>query len=104
MKKKRKKYDKVFKEQAVRLSYERGNVSDLAKELGISSAILYRWRQEIAYYKEKSFPGQGKLKQTAEEAELSALKKRLVDIEMENEILKKAIGIFSKTDRKNTSS
>jgi transposase len=46
MRKQRTHYDKAFKENAVKLSLERKNVSDLAHELGISPALLYRWRTE----------------------------------------------------------
>ena len=37
MKKVRKIYDASFKEQAVQLSYDRTNVSELARELGITA-------------------------------------------------------------------
>jgi transposase len=46
MKKQRTHYDKAFKENAVKLSLDRKNVSDLAHELGISPALLYRWRKD----------------------------------------------------------
>ena len=92
-------YDSLFKENAVKLSYERKNVSGLARELGVSAALLYRWRVEYAQYGKGSFPGNGIIKQTPEEKELSAMRKRIRDIEIENEILKKALGIISKRDR-----
>ena len=40
MKKERKHYDSLFKENAVKLSYERKNVSSLAREFGVSAALL----------------------------------------------------------------
>lgn len=99
MKKERTHYDSLFKENAVKLSYERKNVSGLARELGVSAALLYRWREEYTQYGKGSFPGNGIIKQTPEEKELSEMKKRIRDIEMENDILKKALGIISKSDR-----
>jgi transposase len=36
MKQSRKIYDRAFKEKAVQLSYERHNISELARELGIA--------------------------------------------------------------------
>jgi len=42
----RKKYDSSFKERAVQLSKERKNLSELARELGISPAQLYKWRKD----------------------------------------------------------
>jgi len=98
MKKERKQYDSLFKENAVKMSYERKNVSRLARELGISAAFIYRWRKEYAQYGKGSFPGNGLIKMTPEEKELSDLKKRFRTIEMENDILKKALGIISKSD------
>jgi hypothetical protein len=47
---------------------------------------------------EGSFPGNGKPKQTPEEAEIARLKKALRDAEMERDILKKAVSIFSRND------
>ncbi|GEM_PF-2177330 len=40
---------------------------------------------------EKAFPGKGHL------TEIAALRRKLRDVEMERDILKKAVGIFSKT-------
>jgi transposase len=59
MRKQRTHYDKAFKENAVKLSFERKNISDLAHELGISPALLYRWRKEYQERGESSFPGNG---------------------------------------------
>lgn len=42
MKKERKIYDAVFKQRAVQLSYERDNISELARELGIKPSLLYK--------------------------------------------------------------
>jgi transposase len=41
MKQSRKIYDRAFKEKAVQLSYERHNISELARELGITAPQLY---------------------------------------------------------------
>lgn len=39
--KERKVYDREFKENVVELSYERDNLSQFARELGISIKLLY---------------------------------------------------------------
>ncbi|SIS76057.1 transposase, partial [Chryseobacterium piscicola] len=44
MKQERKIYDPAFKTQAVQLSRERNNISELARELGIKVTLLYKWR------------------------------------------------------------
>ena len=41
MRKQRTHYDKAFKENAVKLSIERKNVSELAHELGVEPLLLY---------------------------------------------------------------
>ena len=92
-------YDRKFKENAVKLSYQRDNINDLARELGIRSELVYRWRREFKEYGTGSFSGHGVPNLTPEMKELSNLKKQIQLIETENEILKKALGIISKSDR-----
>lgn len=99
MKQSRKIYDKAFKEKAVQLSYDRTNISELARELGITAPQLYKWRKEFEEFGEGSFPGNGKLKLTPEQERIVELEKKLKDAELERDILKKAIGIFSKNGR-----
>jgi len=99
MKKQRMHYDRKFKENAVKLSYQRDNLNDLARELGIRSELIYRWRKELKEYGTGSFSGHGVPNLTPEMKELSDLKKQMQRIETENEILKKALGIISKSDR-----
>jgi transposase len=97
MSKLRKCYDKQFKRRAVELMAERKNTTQLSKELGVSPAGLYRWKKELAEFKEGSFPGNGNLKQTEEQKKIAELKHALADAQLERDILKKAIGIFSST-------
>lgn len=56
----RKIYDKAFKEKSVQLSYYRTNVSELARELGVTAPQLYKWRKEFEEFGVGSFPGKGK--------------------------------------------
>ena len=74
----------------------------MAKELGIRAELIYRWRSEYIEKPEGSFPGYGKPRHTPEEAEIARLKKQLRDVELERDILKKAISIFSRGDGKPT--
>lgn len=100
MSKPRKKIDKNFKLRAVEMSYECESIKALAQELEIRPELIYRWRSELSTHQEKSFPGEGKKALSPEEAQISLLQKRLREREQELEILKKAIGIFSKRDGK----
>jgi transposase len=98
MAKPRKTYDRSFKLNAVELSYQRENIKELAEELGIRVELLYRWRAEFASRPEASFPGNGKAARNEEEKEIDRLKRELAEMRLERDILKKAIGIFSKSD------
>ena len=66
MVKERTHYDWVFKEKAVNLGYERKNVSELSRELSITSHIIYGWRKELEKYGQGSFPCNGIIKMTSE--------------------------------------
>lgn len=92
-------YDKQFKEQAVKLSYQRDSVSKAAKELGISDSQLGKWRKAFSTYGDYSFPGRGKERLTDEQREVKELKKQLIDRDLDVEILKKAIAFFSRADK-----
>lgn len=92
---KRRKYDSEFKRDAVKLVLEGGRVtSEVAKGLGISENVLYRWIKQYREDPENAFPGKGKLKPEGEE--LRRLRRELVDVKEERDILKKVVSIFSK--------
>ena len=95
----RKIYDAAFKTKAVELSNERSNMTELARELGIRVAMLYKLRKDYEKFGSGSFPGKGTLKQTPEQKIITDLEAKLKDAELERDILKKAIGIFSKSGR-----
>ncbi|MET4141177.1 transposase [Pedobacter sp. UYP1] len=95
-----KSYPKEFKLMSVELSKTRSDLPALAKELDISPQILYRWRKEFTAKQGSSFPGNGKVILTETEQKLARLEKELRETQMERDILKKAVGIFSKSDNK----
>lgn len=100
----RRTFDREFKLHAVEMSYKRENIRELAHELDIRPELLYRWRKEFASQQTTSFPGNGKKKMSPEEGENARLRKELADMRMEHDILKKAVGIFSKNDGKYSNS
>lgn len=88
-------YDKEFKQQAVQLILEQGkSVNQTAKELGVSNETLYHWVRLYREDQEYAFPGSGKLK--PDDQAIRDMKKRIRDLEEENAILKKSLGIFAK--------
>lgn len=94
----RRKYDREFKLEAVRLVTDGGRpVAEVARDLGIHENLLYNWRRKYLDDSVHSFPGKGHLKPADEE--LRRLKKELTDVREERDILKKALAIFSKHPR-----
>jgi transposase len=101
MVKRRRTYDKEFKLMAVELSESRSNsVKQVARELDLNPDLIYHWRRQFKHQGERSFPGRGKQDLTPQEAEITQLKKDLRDAQIERDILKKAVSIFSKNDGK----
>ncbi len=91
MSREKRNYTVEFKEKAVELSYARGSVVEICRELDIPTSVLSRWRRESDTYGKNSFPGKGNPKLTDEQREIAELKKRLRDAELERDILKKAL-------------
>jgi transposase len=91
----RRTYTKEFKLEAIQLvESQGGNASAVARNLGIKPNLLTRWIREYKADQKHAFPGLGTLKEPEEE--LRQLRKELADTKMERDILKKALGIFSK--------
>ncbi len=88
---KRRKFDTVFKKEAVALVTEQGySISKAAKAVDVSENNLRRWK--------KDFEGiaSGEKLDTDERAELAKLRKENKELRMEKEILKKASAFFAK--------
>lgn len=95
-----KRYDKQFKEEAVRLSREIGT-RRAAEQLGLSYHTLAGWRRDKQAHGSETFVGSGKLYEasqgmTPREIELQ---RENEELRRANEILKDALGFFAK-DRK----
>lgn len=88
---KKKRFDRDFKISTVKMVTDGGHkISEVARSLGIHANQIYSWKKKFGDHGEKAFPGKGHL------TELAALRRKLRDVEMERDILKKAVGIFSK--------
>jgi transposase-like protein len=95
-KKNRRKFDRQFKVDAVRLLAESGKpVTEVARDLGVRDTVLHRWKRELAPGPDGK-PSAGPLGKTPEQRELEDLKKKLAQVEEEREILKKAMAVFSR--------
>jgi transposase-like protein len=100
----RRNYNSEFKQDAVNLSREPGKtVIQVATSLGIDPQSLYRWRRESKAQGELAFPGKGIESLTPEQKRIRELEAQLKDTALERDILKKAVGIFSKAPRGSSS-
>ncbi len=86
---KRRKYDRAFKIEAVKLVTERGTpVAEAAQNLGIHENLLHKWKQQYLEDTAEAFPGKGRLK--PQDEEVRKLRRKLATVEEERDILKKA--------------
>lgn len=92
------KYDKEFKEEAVKLSDEVG-VKQAGAQLGVSYYTLAEWRQKRKAYGDHAFVGSGIRRDAPLSETERALIKQVRELQKANEILKDALGFFAK-DRK----
>jgi transposase len=63
------------------------SVREVAISIGVTETTIRDWIKKYNRHGEDAFPGKGNLR--LEDEELRTLKKRLKDLEEENEILKK---------------
>lgn len=91
---KRRRYTDEFKSEAVQLVRDSGRpVAQVARELGISDNVLYRWVSE-----ERDTQSRGSARQTvrAEAEELTRVKRELERVTKERDFLKKAAAFFAR--------
>jgi len=90
-------YSKEFKKEAVDY-YLASNKSaeEVARDLGIPYSNLKRWHTQYKKRGEWAFPGHGKENLTPQEEKVRKLQKELTDTQIERDILKKALAIFTK--------
>jgi len=85
---KRRRYDSEFKANILKMNSDGRSVSSLASSFGINEQLIYRWRSEA-----------NKSNDTADSKDLEEVKrlrKEVKELETERDILKKALGIFSR--------
>jgi transposase len=91
----RRKYDKEFKMEAVRLALRGDHTQQsVADSLGICNNNLQRWIREYRASGNGAFPGKGRLK--PEDEDMYRLKRENTILREERDILKKALAVFSK--------
>lgn len=105
MKRKRRIYDAEYKRMAVDLVLQSEKTgTEVAQDLGIRPTLVNRWVREYEIHSTRSFPGNGVPRLSDEQKQIAELKKQLADARLERDILKKAVSIFSVSDRKSSNS
>ncbi len=91
-KKRHRKYDADFKKEVLKMIESGRSVPDISQSLGIGSNLIYTWakRSKTSSIDSKAIGSDPSL----DEGKL-AMHKRIGELEMERDILKKALGIFS---------
>ncbi len=91
----RRKFTREFKLEAVKLVRERGvTVAQAARDLGVHGTVVRRWVQEHAADSQQAFPGQGQMK--PDQVEIERLRREVIKLKAERDILKKAAAYFAK--------
>jgi transposase len=90
----RRQFTDAFKSEAVRLTRESGRpVAHVARELGISDNVLYRWRTE-----QQQVEAQGRTRAAvrAEQDEVTRLTRENETLRKERDFLKRAAAFFAR--------
>ena len=90
----RRKFTRACKLEAVKLIQERGvTVVQAARDLGVHGTVLRRWVQACTTDSQQAFPGQGQVK--PEQAELARLRREVLKLKAERDILQQAAAYFA---------
>src|SRR6266700_436100 len=85
----RRRFTREFKLEAVRLIKERGvSYAQASHDLGVHQSQLRSWVKALAADPQHAFPGQGQMK--PEQLEIAQLKREVIKLKAERDILKKA--------------
>jgi transposase len=88
----RRKYDADFRKEVIKMVESGRKVPDIAQSLGIGTNLIYQWLKRSKATSDSS----GNPSAISFDTEKAAMYKRIKDLEMERDILKKALGIFSR--------
>ena len=69
----------------------------MERELGLGRGYIYTWRKQLERDGEQAFPGKGRLK--PDDEYVRSLERELAIVQQERDILKKALAIFTRTQR-----
>ena len=91
-KRRNRKYDVDFKQEVLKMIASGRSVTELSRSLGISKNLIYNWQS----HQKKRNKKEGKEDFNLASETEATLNKRIRELEQERDILKKALGIFSR--------
>jgi transposase len=92
----RRKYDDEFKADVLKMIFSGRPVQEIATSLGINANMIHKWRAQHMDAQVSSQPMMPIVIPSVSGAEHERIKARLREVEQERDILKKALGIFSR--------
>ena len=101
-KKRTPRYDLEFKKEAVRLAAQPDRTTkDVAEQLGVHANQLTKWKRDL---REQGSSPRGRSRKSPEQTRIQWLERELVRVNQERDVLKKAIGIFSRDQDRSSDS
>ncbi len=97
----RRNYDIDFQRNSVSLSFEPDR--NAKNVVGIPVPLMYNWRRDPTLNGDENLPDSAPPSLSKERMRIRMLEKELLDVKMERDILKKAVGIFTPKPSKDTS-
>ena len=95
---KRRSFSREFKVEAVKLVRDRGvSIAQAARDLDVHQNVLRKWVKDFESDPAQSFPGNGRMK--PEQLEIERLRREVMRLKAERDILKKAAAYFAKESR-----
>lgn len=90
-------FTREFKLAAIKELESGKSVGYVARRLEVSREALYRWRREFKEQPTKAFPGQGK--QMLADSREAELERKIGQMTMENDFLKKLLRTFEEQQK-----
>lgn len=96
--KSRRKYDSSFKEDVLKMVSAGRPIAEVSKALGVSASLIHRWNKAVNSISANAAKNgvQSSTFQHVAHEQIERLKGELRRTEQERDILKKALGIFSR--------
>ena len=73
------------------------SIGQLAREHQVHPTLIHRWRQQLRHQGDQAFPGNGRA--VSDEARIAALERKVGQLTMENDLLKKVLSRLEEIPR-----